>query len=73
MDFCEFLSPTPEEQEARTSAVERVSQVIKYIWPRCKVPFFVVRVGMNACVCDFNHEKKSHNKILLFYDCCFLG
>ncbi|XP_008226638.1 PREDICTED: non-canonical poly(A) RNA polymerase PAPD5 [Prunus mume] len=40
VDFCEFLSPTPEEQEARTSAVERVSQVIKYIWPRCKVEVF---------------------------------
>ncbi|KAL5572970.1 hypothetical protein UlMin_022567 [Ulmus minor] len=40
VDFCEFLSPTPEEQTARDSAIERVSGVIKYIWPNCKVEVF---------------------------------
>ncbi|KAL6205723.1 hypothetical protein ACLB2K_022976 [Fragaria x ananassa] len=40
LDFCEFLSPTPQEEEARRTAVERVSEVIKYIWPRCGVEIF---------------------------------
>ncbi|PRQ31304.1 putative polynucleotide adenylyltransferase [Rosa chinensis] len=40
LDFCEFLSPTPQEEEARRTAVERVSEVIKYIWPRCGVEVF---------------------------------
>ncbi|KAJ0101093.1 hypothetical protein Patl1_04628 [Pistacia atlantica] len=37
VDFCDFLSPTPEEQALRNSAVESVFDVIKYIWPKCKV------------------------------------
>ncbi|KAJ4980711.1 hypothetical protein NE237_031548 [Protea cynaroides] len=40
LDFCSFLSPTPEEQASRTMAVERVSEVIKYIWPHCRVEVF---------------------------------
>ncbi|XP_057845495.2 uncharacterized protein LOC131054877 isoform X2 [Cryptomeria japonica] len=40
MDLCHFLSPTPEEQAARIAAVERVSGVIKYIWPDCQVKVF---------------------------------
>ncbi|EXB51373.1 PAP-associated domain-containing protein 5 [Morus notabilis] len=40
VDFCEFLSPTPEEQDARNAAIERVFDVIKYIWPNCKVEVF---------------------------------
>lgn len=40
LDFCDFLSPTPEEEASRNSAIERVSDVIKYIWPRCKVEVF---------------------------------
>ncbi|XP_021606696.1 terminal nucleotidyltransferase 4B isoform X2 [Manihot esculenta] len=40
VDFCDFLSPTPEEQAARDSAVKCVFSVIKYIWPNCKVEVF---------------------------------
>jgi DNA polymerase sigma len=37
LDFCDFVAPTPEEEESRTTAVQRVSDVIKHIWPDCKV------------------------------------
>ena len=37
VDFCDFLSPTPEEQAARDAAVDSVFDVIKYIWPACRV------------------------------------
>ncbi|TYI27704.1 hypothetical protein E1A91_A05G192600v1 [Gossypium mustelinum] len=37
VDFCDFLSPTPEEQAARDAAVHSIFDVIKYIWPACKV------------------------------------
>ncbi|KAJ8755076.1 hypothetical protein K2173_016705 [Erythroxylum novogranatense] len=40
VDFCDFLSPTPEEQASRNTAVEGVSDLIKYIWPNCKVEVF---------------------------------
>ncbi|XP_043702202.1 terminal nucleotidyltransferase 4B [Telopea speciosissima] len=40
VDFCSFLSPTPEEQASRAKAVECVSEVIKYIWPHCRVEVF---------------------------------
>lgn len=37
LDFCEFLSPTPEEEASRSAAVESVFDVVKYIWPDCEV------------------------------------
>lgn len=37
LDFCDFLSPTPEEDASRNAAVERVADVIRYIWPNCRV------------------------------------
>lgn len=40
VDFCDFLSPTQEEQAARSAAVQGVFEVIKYIWPNCKVEVF---------------------------------
>ncbi|XP_044473777.1 terminal nucleotidyltransferase 4B [Mangifera indica] len=40
VDFCDFLSPTPEEQALRNAAVESVFDVIKYIWPNCKPEVF---------------------------------
>lgn len=40
LDFCEFLSPTPEEEALRKSAIDSVFEVIKYIWPSCKVEVF---------------------------------
>ncbi|KAK9089273.1 hypothetical protein Scep_028355 [Stephania cephalantha] len=40
IDFCEFLSPTPEEQGARSAAVRSVFDVIKHIWPACQVEVF---------------------------------
>ncbi|GLT83350.1 hypothetical protein SLE2022_016440 [Rubroshorea leprosula] len=40
LDFCDFLSPTPEEQASRDAAVECVFDVIKYIWPNCKAEVF---------------------------------
>lgn len=39
VDFCDFLSPTREEQTLRNEAVESVFGVIKYIWPSSKVQF----------------------------------
>ncbi|KAJ1401898.1 polymerase, nucleotidyl transferase domain [Sesbania bispinosa] len=40
VDFCEFLSPTPEEKAERNMAIESVSEVIKHIWPHCQVEVF---------------------------------
>ncbi|KAL7218244.1 hypothetical protein ACSBR2_011506 [Camellia fascicularis] len=40
LDFCDFLSPTAEEQASRNAAVECVFDVIRYIWPKCKVEVF---------------------------------
>nr|KJB13378.1 hypothetical protein B456_002G071000 [Gossypium raimondii] len=40
VDFCDFLSPTPEEQAARDAAVHSVFDVIKYIWPACRPEVF---------------------------------
>ncbi|CAN4087390.1 unnamed protein product [Withania somnifera] len=40
IDFCEFLSPTPEEQASRNEAIECVFDVIRYIWPKCKPEVF---------------------------------
>ncbi|XP_065862069.1 uncharacterized protein [Euphorbia lathyris] len=40
VDFCDFLSPTPEEEAARSTAIKCVSDVIKYIWSNCKVEVF---------------------------------
>lgn len=37
LDFCDFLSPTPEEQESRNTAIQSVFDVIKYIWPTAEV------------------------------------
>lgn len=37
MDFCDFLSPTPEEKAKRDSAIQSVFEVIKHIWPHCQV------------------------------------
>nr|CAD1823764.1 unnamed protein product [Ananas comosus var. bracteatus] len=36
LDFCDFVSPTPEEQASRAAAVHSVFEVIKHIWPQCK-------------------------------------
>ncbi|KAI3457464.1 hypothetical protein Pfo_014127 [Paulownia fortunei] len=40
LDFCDFLSPTPEEQESRNAAIESVFDVIKYIWPNAEAEVF---------------------------------
>ncbi|KAL0443527.1 UNVERIFIED_CONTAM: Terminal nucleotidyltransferase 4A [Sesamum latifolium] len=40
LDFCDFLSPTREEQQSRNAAIESVSDVIKYIWPNAEVEVF---------------------------------
>ncbi|CAK9211941.1 unnamed protein product [Sphagnum troendelagicum] len=40
VDFCEFVAPTEEEQQQRKAAVERVSAVVKLIWPSCQVCVF---------------------------------
>ncbi|XP_058095825.1 poly(A) RNA polymerase protein 1 isoform X2 [Magnolia sinica] len=39
-DFCEFVSPTQEEQTQRAAAVQRVFEVVRYIWPHCQVEVF---------------------------------
>ncbi|XP_047334008.1 terminal nucleotidyltransferase 4B-like [Impatiens glandulifera] len=40
LDFSDFLSPTPEERELRHSAVARVFDVIRRIWPNSKGEVF---------------------------------
>ncbi|KAF8675747.1 hypothetical protein HU200_047231 [Digitaria exilis] len=40
LDFCDFISPSTEEQSSRTAAVRAVSDVVKHIWPQCKVEVF---------------------------------
>ncbi|CAI9088653.1 OLC1v1023049C1 [Oldenlandia corymbosa var. corymbosa] len=40
LDFCDFLSPTPEEQASRNQAIDAVVGVIKVIWPKCKAEVF---------------------------------
>lgn len=40
LDFCDFLSPTPDEEASRNAAIERVSDVVKFIWPNCRVEVF---------------------------------
>ncbi|PKA47193.1 DNA polymerase sigma subunit [Apostasia shenzhenica] len=40
LDFSEFISPTPKEQEKRNAAVSCVFEVVKYIWPQCRVEVF---------------------------------
>ncbi|XP_073006870.1 uncharacterized protein [Typha latifolia] len=40
LDFCDFVSPTPEEQASRSAAVQSVFEVVKHIWPQCKVEVF---------------------------------
>ncbi|KAG1346779.1 terminal nucleotidyltransferase 4A [Cocos nucifera] len=40
LDFCDFVSPTPEEQASRSAAVQRVFEVVKHIWLHCRVEVF---------------------------------
>lgn len=40
VDFCEFVAPTEAEQQMRDVAVQRVSAVVKSIWPSCQVKVF---------------------------------
>lgn len=54
LDFCDFLSPTPEEQSARNAAIESVFDVIKYIWPNCKV-FWVVPLSFLNFITKWRH------------------
>ncbi|ONK79222.1 uncharacterized protein A4U43_C01F4170 [Asparagus officinalis] len=40
IDFCNFVSPTPEEEASRSAAMQGVLDVVKYIWPHSKVEVF---------------------------------
>lgn len=40
VNFCELVSPTPEEDNLRTIAVQRVAKVIKSIWKQSHVKVF---------------------------------
>ncbi|KAH7292284.1 hypothetical protein KP509_29G060500 [Ceratopteris richardii] len=40
ISFCDLVSPTKEDEELRTAAVQRVSDVIKSIWTKCQVTVF---------------------------------
>ncbi|URE33178.1 Nucleotidyltransferase domain [Musa troglodytarum] len=40
LDFCDFISPTPEEQASRNAAVQCIFDIVKHIWPHCKVEVF---------------------------------
>ncbi|XP_068338878.1 poly(A) RNA polymerase protein 2-like [Pyrus communis] len=58
VDFCDFLSPTPEEQESRSAAVQRVSDLIKYIFPRSKVEVFgSFKTGLHLPASDIDASK----------------
>lgn len=61
LDFCDFLSPTAEEQVSRTTAVQSVTNVITYIWPNCKVYFFLLR---------YDIDRKGEDLIVYY---CFTG
>lgn len=36
-DFYEFMSPRPEEDRMRNDVVERITAIIKDLWPPAKV------------------------------------
>lgn len=40
LDFCEFVTPTPDEHQLREAAVLRVAKVVKSIWTQSQVKVF---------------------------------
>ncbi|KAL3677750.1 hypothetical protein R1sor_020706 [Riccia sorocarpa] len=40
VDFCDFVTPTENEQRIRDEAVQRVTEVVLSIWPSCQVKVF---------------------------------
>ncbi|KAG8474543.1 hypothetical protein CXB51_031349 [Gossypium anomalum] len=55
VDFCDFLSPTPEEQVARDAALYSIFDVIKYIWPACRPEVFgSFRIGLYLSTSDID-------------------
>lgn len=66
LDFCEFISPTQEEQAARAAAVQRVFGVVKYIWPHCNV-------WVLTAVCFFIWGLIGFIWLWFWFECCFVG
>ncbi|KAH9802702.1 nucleotidyltransferase family protein [Citrus sinensis] len=55
VDFCDFLSPTSEEREVRTTAGEAVLDLFKYTWPKCKPKVFgTFRTGLYLPTSDID-------------------
>ncbi|OEL19311.1 Non-canonical poly(A) RNA polymerase PAPD5 [Dichanthelium oligosanthes] len=55
LDFCDFISPSTEEQSSRTAAVQAVSDVVKHIWPQCKASgFSCARTGLYLPTSDID-------------------
>ncbi|KAF6152168.1 hypothetical protein GIB67_028082 [Kingdonia uniflora] len=60
LDFCDFLSPTQEEQSFRNAAVEGVFDCIKYIWPHCEVEVFgSFKTGLYLPTSDIDKDCRS--------------
>ncbi|KAJ7948648.1 non-canonical poly(A) RNA polymerase PAPD5 [Quillaja saponaria] len=65
VDFCEFLSPTPEEQAARNTAVESVFRSYKTYMPHCKVQVFgSFRTGLYLPISDIDVIGKARVPII---------
>ena len=59
LDFCDFISPSTEEQSSRTAAVQDVSDVVKHIWPQCKASHPLSPCSL--CQIAVNHFGDSHS------------
>ena len=40
VEFCKFLEPTPEEEDARESSLERISDLVKSMFPSARIQLF---------------------------------
>ncbi|XP_066312290.1 uncharacterized protein [Miscanthus floridulus] len=69
LDFCDFISPSTEEQSSRTAAVQDVSDVVKHIWPQCKVEVFgSFRTGLYLPTSDIDVIAKARVPIVKFVE-----
>ncbi|KAH9802715.1 nucleotidyltransferase family protein [Citrus sinensis] len=69
VDFCDFLSPTSEEREVRTTAGEAVLDLFKYTWPKCKPKVFgTFRTGLYLPTSDIDVIAKARVPIVKFFE-----
>ncbi|KAG6393761.1 hypothetical protein SASPL_144330 [Salvia splendens] len=70
LDFCEFLSPTAEEQESRNAAIKSVFDVINYIWPNAVAEVFgSFETGLYLPSSDIDDSIVTFILIALFSSC----